>query len=1471
MTGHLDSPERPHARRGPTLSTLAAACVWVFAGLIAAGEDDAAGPPRALAERSLALRTALHRDPTLDEPLKRLVKMYREENRTQELLEMYRAHLARFPDDANAQAVLIRLLAAFAQPEALAKARGAAERYPKNAYLQFLLYQLLSLRHEPGALAALDRAIALQPRPARKRAWIEKLLPEARDRGQPGLAKKHLQSLAASATTAQAALDVARRMMEYGHPAMALETLQARAERSPAPETAVEIALATARAEAALGKRAAAVERLEALLERVTADYWRRRDILRQRLALAESEQERQRLLDAARTRVEEHPQDEAAVLDLAELLSGFEFRRQALHVLQEGARRIPASNQIEQAVFELFDLLRDEHGRATFLAERLAATPERDDLALRYVKTLFLLGRRKEARERLASLCADLPEETRLPRRLDMARFLRRSNLSRDAMQLFSQLHEELPARLDVRRELAELCLATGHRQRARELFDGGLPEDAPLEAVLDAVQFMIEQRLFLEARTALRQRMAVAKTNLQLRMQLVNVEKRLGDPVAGQRVLEAARSLADTVARYRQWLEGAADFYEAFDSLEKFLGEEERRLAGEQGERWSERAVARRLAFAEVAARSGFQNTALALLEADLTANPPQAIRVKLRRRIVAALANGALVSDALEAHLKALAEEDPHARHEVNARLACLYARQNQHHEIRPLIEDLSIEAIHDPALLAALQSVLAGFRRTDAWMRALERLTRLDPTNRNTWEKWIAALAQRGDETTLRVALRRLLAGVERMPLAADTHKLLRGHLVDSYWRSIVDTFQGGTPSDLHEVLVLLGQVGRQARTHPHSLWILWTRAHVLHRLGRTAARDEALDELERVARERPLQPPGEAAAGPGAPGGGSASAGRGGPPASLDPDKASPGLPRICFPDGLSLDIDAARFVLTRPRADPPDLTQEERCGPRPPLAVRWSFAATGGVPITRVVPVGTTRMLVLDAGGRLYALDAAGGKVVWHVSGVGEGRTLSTSGNAQPRGAGYPAKLVVEGNDRVYVAGAKVLTARSLEDGRVLWRTRLAAAFDPFAHGAGAQMHGGWTSCALAEDRLYAFDAVSSTLFEIDPSTGKIVQETGLPGPTVQVSTGGLHLSGPDLFAYGTRTAILDRTSGRATWSFAPHEARTFPFRLRAPEKAGRPGRTAEGASAAAAAAAASAASARFAHTRRGMWAGRMPSGGGFRQARPRTQHQVQYFDFLQRQASGWSPSRGGMQPVALTSPSVLWARAPHARLGLLCKERLLLMQEGALQVLRLDLPVAARRVNVSGTFIGLAGNRCCFLQGAQLQMVDLASGQSSTCAVDAVHEGAQAPWIQACVDGILVYASGPEGIACVNTRTGATVFSAPWPASVRPPRAPTPTVAEERASHPAFASGVSVGVPAGFRARHAATPWGHAHPGVTVQSPRSVHYKLLGCMVQQSGHAGPFIPPVAQVANGCLYTTVSPDRLVALTEEGPP
>lgn len=1327
--------------------------LWILVMVLSSGPLDAQAPDdQELSSKSLPLRTALHHDPTLEAPLERLVAMYRKANKLDDLVTLYRTHLKSYPQDSRAQTVLIRLLEATGDPATAQAVRIATEQFPDNAYLHFLYYKSLTERNDAKALDELDKAIELEMRQFRKAAWIDLLLPAAQLQARRDLAEKHLRSLADANSEPEVLLEIAGKMNKYKFFKLALETLNKPTPQAPAPETMVSIELAAADAEMGLDQWQKAGARLDSLLDKVTADYWRRGEIVRRRLAMVRSEEQRQEIIAEAKQRVEGNPTDEAAVLDLAQTQVGLQFRRDALQSLLEGGKRIPNSELIERRTLELFDRLRDEHGREQYLAKRIEQQPERQDLSLQYVKTLFLLGRKKDALEHWKGTIADLSGPDQAAQNLEMARFLRRSSLSRYATVLFEKVLELDPSRVDVRRELGETYLAIGQRDKLRNLYSGKIPQDATLENVLDLAQFMIAQELFAEARTALRSRLDRHATNLDIRVLLLTIERRLANKTGGTKLIEQMRPLADTGARYRKWLEAAVDFHEEFDSQDKFIEVELTRLGAEDAE-WTVRRLERRLAFADVAAKIGVVEPVVAMLQNDLASQPPREYRIALRRQLISAIEKERTQVVLVQKHLADLAAEEPRLAHEANARLALLHASLQRVDLAMPLLEKVDLTQVSDVTVLRGIQRLLER-QGGDAKkiLAILQRLTALDPTDRRAWEQRLSALAANHDEQRLRRVIRQLLAGVDQMPLSDETKSLLEHHLADSYWRGIVRRLNEGSEAALADALVKLDSVEQMTGQLNRSLWIAWIRAYVLNGLTRPVPRDEAIAELERLVTE-------------GIPGTG----------------QTASDIREIAFPDGLTISLDHARRVLSSREPTAPQWNDPlQSRGGLPPFELDWVFDSGGGTAIGAVVPLDDKRLLAADTSGQAYCLDRKSGKLLWQRESIIPTSTTTQTYNAQtyPQGYGGPSyytqqtrslsrvavQPLVDAGGHLYVPSAGLVSCYKSSDGKLLWRVQTALVQ---ATGPGDRVQAGVAPRVfLRKDGLLAYDPTTGSITRIDRDSGKVVWEKKLEvDTTIPVSdvNSGASLLGHRLMVFGRKTGIVDVNTGVVEWSIDPKRVRHFPIELTEPEQ----------------------------DSWRDRWQAGIPSYYSTYSAYGQTgvprnpgypsmvQHPAvttypgyptsvnqppQYVNYLsQGQAASGSISQGVMSFVP---PAVVWAAqtGPNAsRSARLVGNKLLLFGNGSLQVIQTDLPLTSHHVQVPGQLVTVAGYSVCFAESRNLHFLDLRNGVLRQFELPKLRPSASQK-VNLFADGALIYVTGTHGILCVNALTARRVFQVPWP-----------------------------------------------------------------------------------------------------------
>ena len=209
----------------------------VMSGIPAA--DPPVTPPRPASEfeqQSLALRTALFYEPSLDQPLRNLIKLYGEAGRLEELLALYRTHVAQYRDDAGSHAVLLRLLQELKRPEASSVAQAAAEAHPEFALLHYLRHLDLEAQRDPRSLDVLSLAIEKESDAGRKRTWINKLVTAATAEDRRELAGKHLRALAQVAgQSAETLSAIAQRMVKERFFELALESCRRRGKGRAIP------------------------------------------------------------------------------------------------------------------------------------------------------------------------------------------------------------------------------------------------------------------------------------------------------------------------------------------------------------------------------------------------------------------------------------------------------------------------------------------------------------------------------------------------------------------------------------------------------------------------------------------------------------------------------------------------------------------------------------------------------------------------------------------------------------------------------------------------------------------------------------------------------------------------------------------------------------------------------------------------------------------------------------------------------------------------------------------------------------------------------------------------------------------------------------------------------------------------------------------------------------------------------------
>ena len=1361
-------PDSNSLRRIASRSFLAAVAIGVgaWAAVPSSAQDAAAeteASPEAAAvsdfeKQSLALRTALHYDPSLDSPLNSLVTLYRNADRMEELVGLYRGHISQYPDDAGAKAVLVRVLRALNRAEADELAQSAVQVHPDNALLNFLLYELRAKREDPRALESLARAIDLETKPTRRDAWAEILLEEAGDGAGRELARAHLEKLrAAGGNTAESLLTLAERMHRHDFHDLAFATLQEAAKREPDPELGVEIELLTAKVQAALGDRAAAGNRLDTLLSKLAPDYWRRVEIMRLRVGLLSSEADRRRLLEQARARYEKSSGSETSVLEYAELLAVSEQRREAVKLLQRETEALPESERIERRLLTLLEQLNDQKALREYLARRVELNPERADLRYRLVKVLYSLGRRADAEPQLDRVLEQL-EATEADRRLlDLARHLRRGNLYQSAAGLYQRIIDGQPDRFDVIRELAETHLALEDRAAARRVLQNLPVKDATIENFLDLVQFMTAEEFLTEARGALEARLENSPESLDLRLELSRVLAKTGDRGRAEELIDEARDLTDTPARYRLWLETALEAHELFGDVAGFFDAEQfRLLSGEDTATWSADRIEKFLTFCELGEEKQLEDRVTQALRNQLAdASVPGELKLRLRRLLVKALERTPERAGETEQQLELLAKEDPSRAGEYDLRRALLYHNLQRTDLAGEALENINLTAVDDVKLLKAAYLVFVEYGMPDAARRCLEKVTEREPSDFGSWEKRLSLLAAMGEEDELRKAIRQLLVGGERINLGPGSIQALRLHLLDSLWRSVSRLITAESPESLAAALPLLDSVDREAQQANDRLWSLWARAYVLNGLGRAESRDEVIREL-------------------------TALAGR---------DGGAVEEITIAFPDGLAISLKAAVDLLREPIPTSQAVATAATEGPLGNSEVAWAFETD---PRTRILHLATAKggdLFVLDDQGTIYRVDRDSGKLRWReqfgvdeesasasnqaqgVSGPGgisisnsyyqirqQGGTISVQqlmapyqsvtlgGNPPSRNQNVklvklPREMTIADGARILLPAGPVLEARSIDDGRLLWSADLREGGEsPSAPGVAPP----GMRIEVAGDRVLAFLPENSTVTSIDLESGKVVwrhriregENSGAESNLFSLNAGASYQDGK-IFLYGRESVVLDAEDGSVLWRFDGADVRTFPVSL----VEGRPGGDSreEGENV----------------------AGRSPVLTSL-SGRPG------FLDHL-------TPSDGRADAVkrflqyqgALVAPAVHWSAARLSQQGaslaeIIPGERLLLLGEGGMRAISLRLPLASRFHSVSGVYLGASGSRAWFLDRKSLRGVDLDSGKTVALSLEGL-QSEKLP-LRAVLSGGRLYAIGDTGIRVFNAWSAETIAAWSWP-----------------------------------------------------------------------------------------------------------
>lgn len=1273
--------------------------------------QDAEAEARFAAE-SLRHRTALHHDPLVEAPLEALVKLYLEAGRAEELVALYRNHVASYPEDAGAKTVLVRLLRRTDRAGAEELLAEAVPRHPDYAPLHYVLFRTYEERGDARAAEALSRAIGLESDASRRNGWLEELLSLAEGESARALGKAQLAAALAVANLDGPSLlglgRLAQRHRFWEESVAALDRAKAATKDA---ETAVEIDLMLATAFAQLQRREQAGALLDALLGRLAADHWRRREILSLRLGALASGEERKSYLASLEAAAKARADDEGARLDYAEALVAAERKTEASQELADAAARLPSSKLLETRALELFESSGDLESLASFLEGRLEGDPGRLDLRFRLVKAEYAMRRDADAGQDFRTVVAGLPPEEVSGKLLELQRYLRGIDRADAAAPYLEEYVRDHPARLDVARELAEVRIAGGAAASVGELARSLRPEEADASEVLDFAEFLLASGLAQPARTLVEAKLAAEPRQFELGLQLVEILGRIGDASAVKERSASLREMADTAPRYRRWLASAIGAHRLLETLPGFLDSEWNRYDFDDGS-WPEEKVEKFLILCEQGKRELVTGRiAEGLREQLAQAGLEAGLRLRLRKALVAVLTPDPAAAGEVEEQLKLLATEDPANRSEHDLRRALVHHRNERHDLARPLLAGVDFAGIGNASLLRQAADALVedGFLKEAE--KALATVTALEPGDLLSWELRLSVLAAMGEESALRALQRGLRSGDKGVELREQSLRALQDHLEASYWRSVVALLGSDR---LAETLPLLAAVDQEDLPERSRLWTDWTRIRVLARLGREAEAGEALSRLRERAAARKIG--------------------------------------TIAFPDGLELDLATAARVWSDARRG-----EDAEAGPGAAFllenpVLRWAFELPEGAELLRLERTGR-HVLVLDDRHWMHGLDVASGKLLWRgpfgESGAAEAaasplsfaaaidgteRTAGADPGDPGLAARIPPRLLVSG-ERFFLMKGRECFAFSAADGSVAWTAPLP---ERAGEGAAAPLPGRaspGTLLALSEGRVVLFDPVSGDLLGVEEATGKRLWHKRLGtggGSAAEVAslTAGLELSGGLGFAFGTESVVFDAASGEVVWRFREEDTVRFPVVLRPP-------REEEIVAAAAPAADPGAPLSRFPLRAPGA------SGAGVPDS---------FFDGPSALLGGavyWSGNRTrrGETSAAAIGDGFLW-----------------LMQGGAARRLSDDLPLASRELPAAGTFLGVTGDHAWFLDGDSLLHLDFHRGRSGKLRIGDLGAPSE---VRATLAGNQVVVRGNASLALVNAVTGEILGRALLPASL--------------------------------------------------------------------------------------------------------
>lgn len=1103
------------------------ACGCALTALLWGGGFDARGEeaptPAEFDKTSLALRTALHFDPSVESPLTSLVQLYQRAGKGADLIALYTTHLAQYPQDAGARVVLARIYVEMRDARAGDFLKQAVDRHPDDALLAWVHAQWLGSRFDPKALDEMDRALGLEPVGAfRRSTWLVAFLRAAASQNREDVAAKRCDAMRkAGIWTLPQQIAWASRAMEAGLPRAAAVLLDGVDPARLDGEPAVEAMLLLSRVALANGSRDTAARWADQLVERLAADHWRRREALILRLQCAEGELGRRKLLDEAQSRWKAQPDSEAEALSYGELLLAAGNSSDAVDVWRATLKRMPSSRAIEARLLELLDRGHRDEEMLAVLDEQLKRQPAREDLKLQRVRQLLSMGRGDEGLQAMDALIGAMEPSQRAPAVLQTARWLRQRNLLVESSRLLEQLIQRDPQLWEVRKELAELYGALKRRDDMARLFQVEMAEATPPEVRLEVAQFLLAQKMWPSARRLIEPWVARRPVEFDGRLLLARICTLMGDDAAAERYLDECRDRADTEARYAAWLAAALERADESETVDAFVAAERKRLLPANGESWTPAALSRLLALQEQSGRLSkpeeIEQGARKALEAPgMEPEVREALELSLIDAIQAQQGRGKEVESALLAAI----ERGGRKAEDLRLRLVLLYADARRYDLMRDELKKMEVNQCTDQDRLSRCAAHCASVGAMEEALPLLERLVRLAPDERQHWIQWTTTLAQLGDEEALRNALAEARSRAGKWKLTDEAQDLLRRHSCASCWRSAARLLTASGATMDQELMLQLrtlldgveeGEFGEQRR-----LWSVWVRGMIGRRAGNSGDVQRAIAALSAASAEW------------------------------------------VDFPDGMSLSkahaLDELKNVAVR----------EESSSPKPvsrpcsaPFSMGWGFLAPRQAAIQRWALTSDGRsVLVADSRDQLHALNRATGKLRWSASfhdGNGNPAIPVPARSMSQERVDLPVEWALN-NEALALLADGALIVRDVESGKVLWRA-------PISPGLASTSGVRDTALAADDSSIYLWQAGAGRLLAFDSRSGKLRWQSLIdalaraPRPNSnqpQWVSAGVQIDGGHLLVWGSGTAVLRAADGRVLRQSTREAVPAFPLELQA-------------------------------------------------------------------------------------------------------------------------------------------------------------------------------------------------------------------------------------------------------------------------------------------------------------------------------